>query len=634
MLKENGNRWSIGDSTDLYEIDRWGKNYFSINESGNVVVHPSKSTEHGIDLKTVVDRMEDRGIDLPILLRFSEILQNRLKEIHDAFATAINDYEYQNKYSCIYPIKVNQQRHVVEEVLDYGRPYGFGLEAGSKPELLAVIAMTDDTTPIICNGFKDAEYIEIAMYGQKLGRTIIPVVEKYTELDLILRTAEQIGVRPKIGFRVKLASRGKGRWSASGGYHSKFGLTVTEVLRALDELKSRGMEDCFQLLHYHQGSQVSNIRYVKAALIEAARIYVDLSKRGAGLKYLDVGGGLGVDYDGSQTDFHSSMNYTLEEYARDVVSHVQSICNEAEVPHPHLLSESGRAVVAFHSVLVFGTLGVAEQGLGELKKEIDADTPTPLRDLKEAYASVSPRTVLESFHDAQMALDMALSMFGNGNLTLEERSEAETLYWNLCFKIRGLISELDHVPEEFEGLDRMLCDTYFCNFSLFQSLPDNWAISQLFPIMPIHRLDEEPQRHAVIGDITCDSDGKIDQFIDRRHIKRTLQLHRYDGKPYYMAAFLVGAYQEVLGDLHNLFGDTNAVHVELDDQGEPTFTHIIKGDTVQEVLHYMQYNEEELTRQMQRSVEQSIKKGVIEQREAGAIMKFYESGLRGYTYLE
>ena len=634
MLKDNGNRWTSADSTDLYEVDGWGKGYFGINEQGHLVVHPTKSPDQSIDLKSVVDRLDARGIDLPILLRFSGILQNRLSEINTAFVTAIKEHDYQNKYSCIYPIKVNQQRHVVEEVLEYGRPYGFGLEAGSKPELLAVIAMTDDQTPIICNGFKDSEYIEIAMYGQKLGRTIIPVVEKYSELGLILQTAEEIGVRPQIGFRVKLASRGKGRWSASGGYQSKFGLTVTEVLRGLDELKSRDMADCFKLLHYHQGSQVSNIRYVKTSLIEAARIYVDLVNRGAGLKYLDVGGGLGVDYDGSQTDFHSSMNYTLEEYARDVVSHVQSICNEAEVPHPHLLSESGRAVVAYHSVLVFGTLGVAEQGLGEISQEMYDDTPTPLRDLKDAYASVTPRTVLESFHDAQMALDMALSMFGNGNLTLEQRSEAESLYWNLCFKIRGLLSELDHIPEEFEGLDRMLCDTYFCNFSLFQSLPDNWAINQLFPIMPIHRLNEEPTRHAVIGDITCDSDGKIDQFIDRRHIKRTLQLHRFDDNPYYLAAFLVGAYQEVLGDLHNLFGDTNAVHVELDEQGEPTFTHIIKGDTVQEVLHYMQFSEEELSRQLQRSVELAAKRGTIDQKEAGTIMKFYDAGLRGYTYLE
>jgi len=634
VLQETTNRWTNTDSSELYEIEHWGSRYFSISDEGHVLVHPNKEAGRAIDLKQVVDRLEARGIDLPVLLRFSEILQNRLTEINNAFTTAISDYNYKNKYSCIYPIKVNQQRHVVEEVLDYGRPYGFGLEAGSKPELLAVIAMTDESTPIICNGFKDAEYIEIAMYGQKLGRNIIPVVEKYSELELILEIAEEIGVRPQIGMRVKLASKGKGRWSASGGYQSKFGLTVTEILRGLDELKQRDMADCFKLLHYHQGSQVSNIRFVKSSLIEASRIYVELWRRGAGVRYLDVGGGLGVDYDGSQTDFHSSMNYTLEEYARDVVSHVLSVCNEAGAPHPHLLSESGRAVVAFHSVLVFGTLGVAEQGLGKLNETVVEDAPGPLRDLKEAYNSVSPRSLLESFHDGQMALEMALSMFNNGNLSLEDRSEAETLYWNLCSKIRQMVSKLDHVPEELEGLDRMLCDTYFCNFSLFQSLPDNWAISQLFPIMPIHRLNEEPVRHAVIGDITCDSDGKIDQFIDRRNVKRTLQLHRFDGNPYYLAAFLVGAYQEVLGDLHNLFGDTNAVHVQLDEQGEPTFAHIIKGDSVSEVLHYMQFNEEDLTRQLQRSVETAAKQGIIEQKEAGKIMQFYESGLRGYTYLE
>lgn len=634
MLTEAGNRWTVSDSRELYEVARWGKGFFSIKENGKLAVHPTRDPELSVELESIVNRLEQRGLDLPILIRFSGILETRLKEIRDVFDAAIREYGYQNRYSCVYPIKVNQQRQVVEEVLQFGRKHGFGLEAGSKPELLAVIALTDNDTPIICNGFKDAEYIEIAMYALKLGRNIIPVVEKYSELMLILEYAEKIGVRPQIGMRVKLASRGAGKWSASGGYRSKFGLTVTEVLKGLEELKSRDMADCFKLLHYHQGSQVSNIRHVKSALVESARIYVDLVRRGAGLCYLDVGGGLGVDYDGSQTDFESSMNYTIEEYARDVVSHVQGICDAAGVAHPHLLSESGRAIVAFHSMLIFEVLGVSEQVTGDQIEPLPEDAPSPLRDLYEAYQNVTQRTVLESFHDAQMALDMSLNMFSNGNMSLEQRSIAETIYWSLCAKIRTLTKSMSNVPEELEGLDRLLSDTYFGNFSLFQSMPDSWAIGQLFPVMPIHRLDEEPQRSAVIGDITCDSDGKIDAFIDLRNIKRALPLHKLNGGQYVLGAFLVGAYQEILGDLHNLFGDTNTVHVELAENGQPHFSHIIKGDTVTEVLRYVQFTERELVDKMQHSVEELTRSGELDHKEAGSIMQYYEQGLRGYTYLE
>ncbi|MEX2115159.1 MAG: biosynthetic arginine decarboxylase [Pirellulales bacterium] len=634
MLDQEVRRWAATDAAELYDIARWGKGYFSIGDDGHVRVHPDKNPERAIDLKQLVDRLQMRGIDLPILIRFADILQHRLAEIHSAFARAIADHGYGGSYCCVYPIKVNQQRQVVEEVLRFGKPYQFGVEAGSKPELLAVVAMTDNDTPIICNGFKDAEFIETAMMALKMGRKIIPVVEKYTELELILKTAEKLGVRPTIGMRVKLAARGSGRWQQSGGYRSKFGLTVSEILRALGELQARGMQDCFRLLHFHLGSQITNIRQIKGALNEAVRIYVDLVKQGAGLAYLDVGGGLGVDYDGSQTNFESSANYTLQEYANDVVYHVQSVCDEAGVQHPTIISESGRAVVAYHSALVFGVLGVAGQGDGDLPTQLPEEAEQPLHDLLDTYQNVTVRNVLEGYHDATQALDMAMNLFSGGYLPLVQRSIAENLFWAICHKIQRLTKQLEFVPEELENLDAMLSDTYFCNFSLFQSMPDSWAIKQLFPVMPIHRLDERPTRHAVLGDITCDSDGKIEQFIDRRDVKRTLPLHTFNGEPYYLGAFLLGAYQEILGDLHNLFGDTNAVHVALDEHGEAVLETVIKGDTVREALDYVEFNVEGLMKQFRTSVELAVREGRIGYEEAGQFLRFYEDGLQGYTYLE
>jgi arginine decarboxylase len=551
MIEPQVEPWSASDASELYEVPSWGKGYFSISEEGHVLVHPTKDPKRSIDLKRLVDGLEQRGIDLPILIRFGGILKHRLGEIHDAFAAAIAENQYKGSYVCVYPIKVNQQRQVVEEVLEFGAPYHFGLEAGSKPELLAVAAVAANDTPIICNGFKDAEFIEMAMLAQKIGRKIIPVVEKYTELDLILKYAEKVGVRPQFGMRVKLATRGAGRWQGSGGYRSKFGLTVSEILRALAELKERGMQDCFRLLHFHLGSQIPNIRHIKGALNEAARIYVELMQRGAGLRYLDVGGGLGVDYDGSQTNFESSVNYTLQEYANDVVYHIQSVCDEVGVEHPTIVSESGRAIVAYHSALVFNVLGVS--GLGDHNGlTLADDVEQPLLDLRSTYDTLTGRNVLESYHDAQQALDMAMNLFAGGYLPLDQRSQAENLFWAICRKIQRLVRQLDFVPEELQGLDSLLSETYFCNFSLFQSMPDSWAIKQLFPVMPIHRLNEQPTHHAVLGDITCDSDGKIEQFIDRRDVKRTLPLHGFNDQPYYLGAFLIGAYQEILGDMHNL----------------------------------------------------------------------------------
>ena len=629
-----GKAWTVTDATELYDIGRWGNGYFTVGDNGQVKVHPTKDPNRSIDLKQLVDDLQRRGISLPTLLRFRDILAHRLQDIHDAFQRAITQHEYTSPYICVYPIKVNQQRQVVEEILDFGRQYGFGLEAGSKPELLAVVALASNDTPIICNGFKDAEFIEMAMLAQKIGRRIIPVVEKYTELELILDYAEKVGVRPTIGMRVKLAARGSGRWQSSGGYRSKFGLTVGEILRGLEELKLRGMEDCFQLLHFHLGSQIPNIRIVKGALNEAARIYVELVKAGAGLRYMDVGGGLGVDYDGSQTNFESSVNYTLQEYANDVVYHLQTVCDEAKVAHPTIVSESGRAIVAYHSVLVFNVLDVSGLGDELIPNAVTPDMEQPLIDLTETYAGLTARNALESYHDAQQALDMAMNLFSGGYLPLDQRSLAENLYWAICLKLQKLVGALDEVPEDLQGLEESLSDTYFCNFSLFQSIPDSWAIKQLFPIMPIHRLTERPTKHAVLGDITCDSDGKVDQFIDRRDVKRTLPLHAMNGSPYCLGVFLIGAYQEILGDLHNLLGDTHAVHVSLDSNNAVVLDAVIKGDTVREVLDYVEFDTATLMSKLRTDVERAVRGGRLDVEASGRLLRFYEEGLNGYTYLE
>ncbi len=656
MIEPDAKRWSVTDAEELYDITRWGQGFFSVGANGHVCVHPDRRSEPCIDMKQLVDSLRLRGIELPVLLRFDGILRDRLREIHDSFRTAISEYGYRGSYSCVYPIKVNQQKQVVEKVVEFGRPYGFGLEAGSKPELLAVVALTDPDIPVICNGFKDAEFLKMAMLAQKIGRRVIPVIEKFTELELLLHTACEVGVRPRIGMRVKLASRGAGRWQASGGYRSKFGLTVGELLRGLDELQRRDMADCFTLLHFHLGSQVTGIRQVKSAINEASRVYVDLSRRGAGLTTLDVGGGLGVDYDGSQTNFESSMNYTLQEYANDVIYHTQEVCDDVGVPHPDIITESGRAIAAYHSVLVFETLGVAGQGASpgttsvshassansespaavrrSNSFDVGPDAAPPLHDLHATYADLNPRNLLEGYHDAQQAWETAMNLFNTGHLPLDQRVIAEELFFAICRRTRNLLSEWDYVPEELEGLDRMLADTVFCNFSLFQSMPDSWAIKQLFPVMPIHRMNERPTRHSVLCDITCDSDGKIDRFIDRRSAKRTLKLHKPDGSPYYIAAFLIGAYQEILGDLHNLFGDTNAVHVDVNERGEVLLESIIKGDTVREVLQYVQFDGQGLIERLQSAVERAVQESRLDHEQAGRFLKFYEDRLNAYTYLE
>lgn len=628
-------RWKIADAMETYGIRGWGKGYFGINRNGHVTVMPSKKPDEAIDLKGLVDQLQARGIQLPILVRFTDILRHRVGEMHDAFAKAIKDHEYQNEYCCVYPIKVNQQRQVVEEILDFGKPFNFGLEAGSKPELLAVLSLVNgNDTPIICNGFKDDEFIRMAMMARKLGKKIIPVVEKFTELELILTHAEELGVEPAIGVRVKLAARGSGRWRSSAGYRSKFGLTISEVLQAFELLKARGMAHCLKLVHFHLGSQITNIRSIKNALTEATRIYCDLHHMGAGVEYLDVGGGLGIDYDGSQSDFESSINYTLQEYASDIVFRVRTICDEEEVPHPAIVSESGRAVVAYHSLLVFDVLGVSRFDKTDIPDAPPEEAPQQLHDLFAVYKDVKKRNLQESYHDATHHVDEIVNLFNLGGISLEMRAMAENVFWAISARILKHVRELDYAPEDLSGLETLLSDTYFCNFSVFQSMPDSWAIKQLFPIMPIHRLGEVPSRRGVLGDITCDSDGKVDQFIDLKDVRRTLELHAYDGKPYYLAAFLLGAYQEILGDLHNLFGDTNAVHVHFDEDGEVVIDDVIKGDTVREVLAYVQYSPEMLMERLRKDVEKAVKANRITLAESRQMLRYYEAALDGYTYLE
>ncbi len=634
--------WSVTDSVELYHVNAWGQGYFGINDAGHVTVRPEQIPGREIDLFEVVQGLKARELTTPVVVRFSGILAHRLRKLNEAFARAIAENDYRNRYAAVFPIKVNQQRLVVEEVYRYGAEFGFGLEAGSKPELLAVMAMTENSPDrlIVCNGFKDDSYIETAMLATKLGRTIVPVVENFSELDLILKHADRLGVKPKIGIRVKLASEGSGRWRDSAGEKSKFGLFITEILEAVEVLKQRGMLDCLKLVHCHPGSQLQDIRRVKEAINELAHVYAELKLLGAGLEYIDVGGGLGVDYDGSGTNYASSMNYDMQEYASDVVYRVASVCNARGIEHPVIVSESGRAIAAHHSVLIFNTLGTSALDKfhvtgREDQQYADRSLPQPVQDLIGAYREVSDRTLVECWHDALTAREQCLQMFKLGLLSLEFRGLAERLYWATCAKIRDHARKLEETPEELEDLENILSDIYFCNMSVFQSLPDSWAIDQLFPIMPIHRLEECPQRRAVLADITCDSDGKIDRFVSHREVKRTLELHDYRaGEEYYLAAFLVGAYQETLGDLHNLFGDTHVVHIRLADDGTWCIDEVVMGDTANRVLEYMEYDVAELYPALARDCERAIRDGRMTVAESQALKRFYEGELNGYAYLE
>ena len=628
--------WTASDSNELYNIQGWSRGYFSAAPTGQLMAHPAGPEGGAIDLSALVAELEERGIQAPILLRFTDLLGERVQTIAGAFAQSIADYGYQGRYRGVYPIKVNQQAQLVEDLVEVLRPHHMGLEAGSKPELLVTLALLDDPKAlIICNGYKDEEYIETAMLAQKLGRNPILVIEKLSEVDLIIEVATRTGLRPRLGLRSKLSAIGKGHWADSSGDKAKFGLTAMDMVELVRRLKEAGYLDCLQLLHFHIGSQISAIRSFKDAVKEAGRTYTELVRLGAPMGIFDVGGGLGVDYDGSQTNFRSSMNYSEQEYANDIVSGVQAACDKAKVPHPDIVTETGRALVAHHAALVFNVLGVAQLPTESKPVTLPEDSPQQITDMAEILGQVNARNVRESWHDALAIRTEARSAYTLGLLNLEQRALLEQLFWQICGKVRAIIRDFDFIPDELQKLERSLADTYYCNFSVFQSVPDSWAIGQLFPVVPIHRLNEEPTRRAVLADITCDSDGKLDRFIDRRELKNVLELHPLrPQEEYYLGIFLVGAYQEILGDLHNLFGDTNAVHVRLEEDGGFEIEHVYEGDTVTEVLGYVEYSRDALIKRVRNASERALKQGNITLKESRSLMRHYRSGLEGYTYLE
>ena len=633
MLQTELRAWTIQDSTELYNIAGWGRDFFSINEAGNVQVTPAGPGTLKIDLKELVDDLQSRGLNLPILIRFSDVLRTRLAQLFGAFQQAIVENDYKGVFRGVYPIKVNQQRHVVEELMEDGKPFNLGIEAGSKPELLVALALQENPEALIlCNGYKDRAFIETALLAQKLGRRVVITIDRMGELETILAAAAELDLRPVIGVRARLTTKGAGKWVESTGDRSKFGLTTAEIVATVDRLRDIGMLDCLQLLHFHIGSQITNIRAVKDALKESSRIFVELYRLGANMHYLDCGGGLGVDYDGSQTNFHSSVNYTLQEYAADIVSQVAEACNATGVPHPDLVTESGRALVAHHSVLVYNVLATNEILGGRMPEAPAKSDHQVLHQLWEAYSGVTRKNFQEAYHDVLQIKEDAITAFNLGVIDLNARAKAEQMFWATCEKLLKIVRELTYVPDELEGLERQLSDTYYCNFSLFQSMPDHWAVKQLFPTIPIHRLNQQPLRRGIIADLTCDSDGKIDQFIDLRDVKGFLELHSLNGSEYLIATFLVGAYQEILGDLHNLFGDTDAVHVKVDGD-DYAVEKVVKGDSVSEVLSYVQYDKGDLIARVRRSVEAALREKRITMAESGRFMKRYEEALGGYTYL-
>ncbi|HOW26077.1 MAG TPA: biosynthetic arginine decarboxylase [Bacteroidales bacterium] len=628
-------KWQIEDSAELYNINGWGVNYFSINEKGHVVVTP-KSNGIQINLRELVDELILRDVSTPILMRFTDILDTRIEEMSNCFHLAAEEYGYKGQNFIIYPIKVNQMRPVVEEIVGHGKKFNIGLEAGSKPELHAVIALnTDIDSLIICNGYKDEDYIELALLAQKMGRRIFLVVEKLNELKLIARISRRLKIKPALGIRIKLASSGSGKWEESGGDVSKFGLTSSELLEALEYLERSNMQSCLQLIHFHIGSQVNMIRKVKIALREAAQFYAQIHQQGFHVAFVDIGGGLGVDYDGTRSsNSESSVNYSIQEYVNDAVSTIVEISDKNRIPHPNIITESGRSLTAHHSVLVFEVLETATLPSWEEEEEVTEGDHELVRELYKTWDRLNQPRLMETWHDAQQIREEALDLFSLGMLDLKTRAQIERLFWSIAREINQMVSKIKHIPEELRYLPKLLSDKYFCNFSLFQSLPDSWAIDQIFPIMPIQRLDERPDRTATLQDITCDSDGKIDNFISTRNISYNLPVHSIkSSEPYYIGVFLVGAYQEILGDLHNLFGDTNAVHVSVTEKGYE-IDQIIDGETVAEVLDYVQYDAKKMVRTVEKWVTTSVKSGIITAEEGKEFLSNYRSGLYGYTYLE
>ncbi|MGL4292396.1 MAG: biosynthetic arginine decarboxylase [Bacteroidales bacterium] len=628
-------RWRIEDSAELYNINGWGLNYFNINDKGNVTVTP-RPGNFPVDLKELMDELQVRDLTAPVLLRFPDILDTRIEKISNCFKQAAEEYEYRAQNFIIYPIKVNQMKPVVDEIVGHGKKFNIGLEAGSKPELHAVLASNiDSDSLIICNGYKDENYIELALLAQKMGRNIFLVVEKISELQSIARIAKRLNLRPNIGIRIKLASSGSGKWEESGGDVSKFGLNSSELLNALDFLEKNKMGDCLRLIHFHIGSQVTKIRHIKNALREAAQFYVQLRKMGFNVEFTDIGGGLGVDYDGTRSSLsESSMNYTIQEYVNDSVAAFVEASDKNELPHPNIITESGRSLTAHHSVLVFEVLETAQLPEWDPKTEISEDDHELVRELYDNYEHMTQPRLLETWHDALQIREEVLDLFSLGMLDLRTRAQVERLFWSIAREIQKMAADMKHAPEELRKIQKMLPDKYFCNFSLFQSLPDSWAIDQIFPIIPIHRLNEKPSRTATLQDMTCDSDGKIDNFIATQNNPYNLPVHALkDHEPYYIGVFLVGAYQEILGDLHNLFGDTNAVHISVyNDRYE--IDQVYDGETVADVLDYVDYNPRKLVRNVEGWVTRSMKAGKITPEEGREFLSNYRSGLYGYTYLE
>ncbi|MBW4581608.1 MAG: biosynthetic arginine decarboxylase [Tildeniella nuda ZEHNDER 1965/U140] len=663
--------WSIERSEELYRITGWGEPYFSINAAGHVTVSPEGDRGGSLDLFELVNALKQRNLGLPLLIRFSDILEDRIERLNAAFAKAIARYNYPGVYRGVFPVKCNQQRHLVEALVRFGKPHQFGLEAGSKPELM--IALATLKTPgalLICNGYKDREYIEMAILAQQLGQTPIIVLEQIEEVPLVIEAGRKLGIRPILGVRAKLSSKGVGRWGTSAGDRAKFGLTVPEILSTVEQLSAADMLDSLQLLHYHIGSQISSIAVVKTAIQEASQIYVELAKLGADMKYLDVGGGLGVDYDGSKTNFYASKNYNIQNYANDVIAEVKEACDERKLPVPTLVSESGRAIASHQSVLVFDVLSTSEVPSG-IPEPVQETEHLIIRNLYETYESITVENYQEAYHDATQFKEEAISLFNFGYVSLPERARAERLYWVCCEKILAIARQQEYVPDDLEDLEKIMASIYYINLSVFQSAPDSWAIDQLFPIMPIHRLDEEPTKRATLADLTCDSDGKIDQFIDLKDVKPVLELHalrKAEGRgqkageaegargageaaltlnslpphptphtphphePYYLAMFLGGAYQEIMGNLHNLFGDTNAVHIHLTPKGYE-IEHVVKGDTMTEVLGYVQYDSEDLIESIRQQTELALREKRITLQDAQLLLQNYERSLSRYTYL-
>ena len=629
-------QWRVEDSIELYGIRNWGAGFFTVSDEGDVVVCPQGPKGPQISIPEIISGLRERGYDMPVLLRVENILDSRIASLHESFRKAIKNLNYQGEYRGVFPIKVNQQQQVVEKIAQFGSRYHHGLEVGSKAELIAAVSLMRDTEAcIVCNGYKDESYIELALLAQKMGKRIFLVVEKINELTLIAKMAKQLNVRPNIGIRIKLASSGSGKWEESGGDASKFGLTSSELLEALDFLEKKDLTDCLKLIHFHIGSQVTKIRRIKTALREASQFYVQLHAMGFNIEFVDIGGGLGVDYDGTRSsNSESSVNYSIQEYVNDSISTMVDASDKNGIPHPNIITESGRSLTAHHSVLIFEVLETATLPEMDEDFEVSESDHELVHELYEIWDKLNQSRMLEAWHDAQQIREEALDLFSHGIVDLKTRAQIERLYWSVTREISQIASGLKHAPDEFRKLDKLLADKYFCNFSLFQSLPDSWAIDQIFPIMPIQRLDERPDRTATLQDITCDSDGKIANFISTRNVSHDLPVHSLKGKDaYYIGVFLVGAYQEILGDMHNLFGDTNAVHVTVDEKGY-NIEQVIDGETVAEVLDYVQYNPKKLVRTLETWVTKSVKEGKISVEEGKEFLSNYRSGLYGYTYLE